>query len=145
MIYKRSGADEKETEYVIFNFSNHAMEKYSFGLPKEGKIKEIFTTDDPKYRENGVINKNAIATKEIPMDGFNQSVTVKIPSMGMQIFSYRPFTEKELEEIARKKYMEKVRYVERKKKEIEEEKDRIIAAAVKDAEKKIKELEKILK
>ncbi|MBR3040786.1 MAG: alpha amylase C-terminal domain-containing protein [Lachnospiraceae bacterium] len=145
LIYKRSSADEKETEYVIFNFSNHAMEKYSFGLPKEGKIKEIFTTDDPKYRENGVINKNAIATKEIPMDGFNQSVTVKIPSMGMQIFSYRPFTEKELDEIARKKYMEKVRYVERKKKEIEEEKDRIIAAAVKDAEKKIKELEKILK
>ncbi len=156
LIFQRCENDGKSKEYMIFNFSNHAMEKYSFGIPEEGKIKEIFTTDDPVYSEGGVINKNAISTKEIPMDGFAQSVTVKIPSMGMQIFSYRPFTEKELAEIARKKYQEKVRYVALKKKEIEDEKKRIItdaeneakriiAQAEKDAQAKIKELEKILK
>ena len=144
LIFKRSDA-EKNTQFIIFNFSNHAMDKYSFGIPEEGKIKEIFTTDDPKYAENGVINKNAISTREIPMDNFGQSVTVKIPAMGMQIFSYRPFTEKELEEIERKKYLEKLHYVEKKKKEIEEERDRIIRQAEKDAQMKIKELEKILK
>ena len=156
LIFMRSSNDAKDVEYIIFNFSNHAMDKYSFGLPKEGKIKEIFTTDDAAYVDNGVLNKNAIATKEIPMDGFGQSVTVKIPSMGMQVFSYRPFTDKELEEIERKKYQEKVRYVEKMRKEIEEEKNRIISEAKKeanriiseaekDAQSKIKELEKILK
>ena len=144
LIFKREDND-KNIEYILFNFSNSVMEKYSFGIPAEGKIKEIFTTDDEKYKKDGAINKNAIATKEIPMDGFGQSVTVKIPAMGMTVFSYRPFTEKELKDIAHKKYLEKVRYVEQKKKEIEEEKNRIIAEACKDAEMKIKELEKILK
>ncbi len=139
LIFKRT--DEKNTGYIIFNFSNHAMEKYSFGLPEAGKIKEFFTTDDPAYTDDGVINKNAIATKEIPMDGYEQSVTVKIPAMGMQIFSYRPFTEKELKEIEKKKYDEKVRYVEKTKREYEEEKNRIIAQAVKDAETRKKEIE----
>ncbi len=141
LIFQRTDADNKNTEYIIFNFSNHAIEKYSFGLPKEGKIKEIFTTDDEKYTDNGLINKNAIATKEIPMDGFMQSATVCIPAMSMQIFSYRPFTEKELEQIAKKKYQEKVRYVEAKKKEIEEEKNRIITEAKKNAEIRVKEIE----
>ena len=143
LIFKRE--EGENTEFIIFNFSNQAIDKYSFGIPNEGKIKEIFTTDDPAYTECGVINKNAIACREIPMDGCNQSVTVRIPAMGMQIFSYRPFTEKELADIAEKKYKEKVRYVEKKKKEIIEERNRIIAAANKDADAKIKELEKILK
>ena len=144
LIFERS--ESESTEYIIFNFSNKQIDKYAFGLPKEGKIKEIFTTADEKYTSaEPVINKNAISTKEIPMDNMAQSVTVKIPAMAMQIFSYRPFTEKEKEEIARKKYQEKVRYVQAKKKEIEAERDRIIAAATKDAALKIKELEKILK
>ena len=141
LIYQRSDAERKNFEYIIFNFSNHAIEKYSFGMPNEGKIKEIFTTEDEKYTEGGLINKNAIATKEIPMDGYNQSATVCIPAMSMQIYSYRPFTEKELEQIAKKKYQEKVRYVEAKKKEIEEEKNRIISDAKKNAEIRIKEIE----
>ena len=143
LIYERKEAEN--IEYIIFNFSNHDMDKYSFGLPNEGKIKEIFTTDDEKYARAGFVNKNAISTKEIPMDGFKQCVTVKIPAMGMQIFSYRDFTEKERAEIEKKKYMEKVRYVEKKKKEIEAERDRLIDEAKKDAERKIKEVEKILK
>jgi 1,4-alpha-glucan branching enzyme len=143
LIYQRK--DAENTEYIIFNFSNHDMDKYSFGLPNEGKIKEIFTTDEEKYGRAGLVNKNAIATKEIPMDGFKQSVTVKIPAMGMQIFSYRDFTDKERAEIEKKKYMEKVRYVEKKKKEIEAERDRLIDEAKKEAERKIKEVEKILK
>ncbi len=143
VIYRRKEGDV--SEFIIFNFSNHEMDKYSFGLPEEGKIKEIFTTDDEKYARAGFVNKNAVSTKEIPMDGFKQSVTVKIPAMGMQIFSYRPFTEKEKAEIEKKKYMEKVRYVEKKKKEIEAERDRLIDEAKKEAERKIKEVEKILK
>ena len=144
LIFERS--EGENIEYIICNFSNKAIEKYSFGLPKEGKIKEIFTMADEKYAlGEAMVNRNAISTKEIPMDNDAQSVTVKIPAMGMQIFHYRPFTEKEKEEIARKKYLEKVRYVQAKKKEIEEERDRIIAAATKEAARKIKELEKILK
>ena len=140
-IFQRSDLSGNTTEFIIFNFSNHAIEKYSFGLPREGKIKEIFTTDDEKYTEGGLINKSAISTKEIPMDGFAQSATVSIPAMSMQIFFYRPFTEKEQEQIAKRKYQEKVRYVEAKKKEVEEEKQRIIADAVKNAESRIKEIE----
>ena len=140
-IFQRSDLSGNTTEFIIFNFSNHAIEKYSFGLPRDGKIKEIFTTDDEKYTEGGLINKSAISTKEIPMDGFAQSATVSIPAMSMQIFSYRPFTEKEQEQIAKRKYQEKVRYVEAKKKEVEEEKQRIIAEAVKNAESRIKEIE----
>ena len=60
------------------------------------------------------------------------------------MFTYKPFTAKELAEIAEHKRQMRIAYVKSERAKIEKARDEIIAQAIKDAELRIKELEKIL-
>ena len=64
--------------------------------------------------------------------------------MSVSVYAYKPFTAKELADIAEHKRQLRIAYVKAERAKIEKRRDEIIAEAIKDAENRIKELEKIL-
>ena len=137
LAYMRNGSKKEDTLYVVGNFSSQTK-NFTFSVPYPGKFKEIFTT------ENRSLN-SAVATEELPQDEKQQTLTLALEPLSVSVLSYREFTEKELAQIYEKKKQLRIRYVKEERAKVEKERDAIIAAAIKDADSKIKELEKLLK
>ncbi|WP_033960582.1 1,4-alpha-glucan branching protein GlgB [Psychroserpens jangbogonensis] len=87
-VYMRHGKNEKETVVVVCNLTPIPKEKFKLGLPKAGKIKEIFNSDLKKYYGSGNYTNKSIATKEEPWHFRDHSVNVKIPPLGVVVFKY---------------------------------------------------------
>lgn len=140
----RKGNKKNEILYMVANFSDKDYEALNITVPMAGKYKEILSTDDVCYCGTGCCNEKEIATQEKPYDESSNTLTLKSASMSVSIFSYKPFTAKELAEIAEHKRQLRIAYVKSERAKIEKRRDEIIAEAIKDAEERIKELEKIL-
>ena len=64
----------------IFNFSNQALEGYSFGMPA-GEWTEVLNSDDPRFNGAGVMNGYVVAEGPA-MHGFEQSAELRVPPLG---------------------------------------------------------------
>jgi len=140
----RKSGKKNELLYVVANFSEAEYTELKLVAPFAGKYTEIFTTDSEKYGGKGICNTKTIATEEEPYDESINTVTVKAAPMSVSVYSYKPFTAKELADIAEHKRQLRIAYVKAERAKIEKRRDEIIAEAIKDAENRIKELEKIL-
>lgn len=140
----RKSGKKNEILYVVANFSDAEYAELKLVAPFEGKYTEVFTTDDKRFGGKGVCNEKTIATEEDPYDENTHIVTVKAAPMSVSVYSYKPFTAKELADIAEHKRQLRIAYVKAERAKIEKRRDEIIAEAIKDAETRIKELEKIL-
>ena len=112
--------------------------------PFAGKYTELLSTDDGKFGGKGICNPKTVATEEAPYDETVNTLTVKAAPMSVSVYAYKPFTAKELADIAEHKRQLRIAYVKAERAKIEKRRDEIIAEAIKDAENRIKELEKIL-
>ncbi len=93
--YIRKGNDEKDDVIVACNMTPIPREGYRIGLPKNGKLKEIFNSDLKKYYGSGVYsNKNLTSEKEV-WNFRDDSVKIDIPPLGMVAFKYVRGTNKE--------------------------------------------------
>ncbi len=140
----RKSNKKNEILYVVANFSNTEYEELKLVAPMGGKYMEILSTDDVKFGGKGICNKKTVATEEAPYDESTNIITVKAAPMSVSVYSYKPFTAKELADIAEHKRQLRIAYVKAERAKIEKRRDEIIAEAIKDAETRIKELEKIL-
>ncbi len=140
----RKSSKKNEILYVVANFSDVEYGELKLVAPFEGKYTEVFSSDDKKFGGKGICNEKTIATEEDPYDETIHKVTVKAAPMSVSVYSYKPFTAKELADIAEHKRQLRIAYVKAERAKIEKRRDEIIAEAIKDAENRIKELEKIL-
>ncbi len=107
-------------------------------LDGAGKYKVFFSTDS-------VFDASWIATTEGAYNKFEQSFEFDMPAWGVVVFSYRPFTEKELFAMAEKKRKALIANLKEERKIVEKERDEIIAEAIRVATQKVNEIEKKLK
>lgn len=140
----RKSNKKNEMLYVVANFSNTEYEALKLIAPCGGKYSEILSTDNEKFGGKGICNVKPIATEEAPYDENINLLTVKAAPMSVSVFAYKPFTAKELADIAEHKRQLRIAYVKAERAKIEKRRDEIIAEAIKDAETRIKELEKLL-
>ncbi len=140
----RKGSKKNEILYVVANFSDTEYTELKLVAPLEGKYTEMFSSDDVKFGGKGICNVKTIVTEEHPYDESTHTVTLKAAPMSVSVYSYKPFTAKELADIAERKRQLRIAYVKAERAKIEKRRDEIIAEAIKDAESRIKELEKIL-
>ena len=140
----RKSGKKNEILYVVANFSDTAFEELKLIAPFAGKYTELLSTDAKKYCGKGICNEKTIATEETPYDESINTLTVKAAPMSVAVYAYKPFTAKELADIAEHKRQLRIAYVKAERAKIEKRRDEIIADAIKDAENRIKELEKIL-
>ncbi|MCX2680825.1 1,4-alpha-glucan branching protein GlgB [Galbibacter sp. EGI 63066] len=84
--YLRKGHDKHNDLVVICNFTPMVRENYRIGMPRGGKIKEVFNSDDKKYYGSGVCNENEVLIEATPWNEKPFSAVVTLPPLSVIIF-----------------------------------------------------------
>ena len=69
----------------VCNFVPVSREGYRIGVPKKGDYKPVFCSDDIKYGGK-TENLQTVASEEIPMHGFDNSISISIPAMSVTFY-----------------------------------------------------------
>lgn len=82
--------DDSGNELIcVCNFSNVSQENYRIGAPFEGEYSEVFSTDAAEYGGKARHNKKVLSD-EIPMHGFEQSISLTIPALTVFYLKHNP-------------------------------------------------------
>ncbi|MEO8253778.1 MAG: 1,4-alpha-glucan branching protein GlgB [Flavobacterium sp.] len=84
--YIRKANDSKDNLIVVCNFTQVVRENYRIGIPKKGKLKEIFNSDLQKYEGSNVSNKGNLKIEEIHYLGKEYSIELLLPPLSVTIF-----------------------------------------------------------
>ncbi len=126
--FMRKTDKPEEVLVVTANFANVEQE-FVVGVPYEGKYKEILNTDSKCYGGLGRTNGRAKNVSEEEVDGNPYSFKMTAAPLSVSIFAFVPYTEKEKQQIAKKKAeLEAERYAQAVRQEAEEAKRQAIAA-----------------
>ena len=87
-VYMRHGEDKKDTLIVVCNLTPVPKETFKIGLPKAGKLKEVFNSDLKAFYGTGNYSNKTVATKVEPWHFRDHSVEAKIPPLGVVVFKY---------------------------------------------------------
>ena len=82
LAFMRMGKDPADDLVILVNFQPDTYSDFRLGVPRGGRWREIFNTDKVEYGGNGYINKGVLKCEKIPWQGQEQSVTVRVPSIG---------------------------------------------------------------
>lgn len=134
----RKGIKDDEVLLLVANASSESLTNLRIAAPFAGKYRPFFTTDSD-------CDMTWVATSEGIYNKLEQSFLFDLPAWGVTVFSYRPFTEKELALIEEKKRKALIADIKAERKRVEKERDEIIAEAIRVATDKVNELEKKLK
>ncbi len=88
LVYIRKGKKPKENLIIACNMTPIPREKYRIGLPKKGKLKQIFNSDDKAYYGTGNYNNKSITTKAKECQFRKHSAEITIPPLGMVVLKY---------------------------------------------------------
>ena len=86
--YRRIAEDGNEL-IVLINFTPVAREDFRLGVPS-GSYEEIINSDDERFGGSGVINTGVIKTEEFGVHGFERSVKLRVPPLGITILKKIP-------------------------------------------------------
>ncbi|RED43537.1 1,4-alpha-glucan branching enzyme [Winogradskyella eximia] len=86
--YIRKGKHEKDDVIIACNMTPVPKENYRLGMPRKGKLKEIFNSDLKKYYGTGDYKNRLKTTKPEAWHYRDQSIEVNIPPLGMVAFKY---------------------------------------------------------
>ena len=92
--FLRKTRNREDTLLVICNFSALPYENYQVGVPYPGKYKEIFNSDAKEFGGTGVVNPRVKVAKKEEWDELPYSIKVKVPPLGISIYSYSKAVDK---------------------------------------------------
>ncbi|MBL0738047.1 1,4-alpha-glucan branching protein GlgB [Flavobacterium sp. GN10] len=85
--YIRKGNNPDENLIVVCNFTQVVRENYRIGIPKKGKLQEIFNSDAVIYGGGGVENSKALKIETIGYDGRDFSAALILPPLSVTMYS----------------------------------------------------------
>ncbi|MCV2484831.1 1,4-alpha-glucan branching protein GlgB [Flavobacterium sp. SH_e] len=85
--YIRKGNNPDENIIVACNFTQVVRENYRIGIPKKGKLKEIFNSDAKIYGGSGVESSNPLNVESISYDGRDFSAELILPPLSVTVYS----------------------------------------------------------
>jgi 1,4-alpha-glucan branching enzyme len=88
MTFIRKGHNSKDDVIVVCNFTQVVRENYRIGLPKKGKISEIFNSDSSVYGGSGVKNPKKLTAEALPYDGRDYSIELLLPPLSVTVYKY---------------------------------------------------------
>lgn len=98
LTFLRKTENPEEMLLAVCNFAAVPYENYQVGVPYAGKYKEIFNSDLKKYGGNGVGNPRVKTAKQQECDERAYSIKMKLPALGVLVFSVTPQEEKKASE-----------------------------------------------
>ena len=89
LIYIRHGEREEDDVIVACNMTPIPRENYKIGLPRKGKLVEIFNSDKKEYSGTGEFLNKPKTSKKAPWHFRDQSIEIVIPPLAMVAFKYQ--------------------------------------------------------
>ena len=87
LVFLRKSEKEDETLLTVCNFSPLVYDNYKIGVPFAGKYKEIFNSDAAAFGGFGNVNPRVKTSRLDECDGRAESIRIKVPPMGISVFS----------------------------------------------------------
>lgn len=87
--FARHGLNSDDLVICIFNFTPMPRDNYRIGVPALGYYAEIVNSDAEIYGGTNIGNVGGITTQGVEMHGFDQSVEVTLPPLGMLILKHQ--------------------------------------------------------
>lgn len=103
LVFLRKAKKKEDTLLVVCNFSPLVYENHKIGVPYPGKYKEIFNSDRIEFGGTGNVNPRVKQSKKEEWDDRENSIAIKVPPMGISIFSYAKTEPKAVNNRAAKK------------------------------------------
>lgn len=94
LVFARHTKKREETLIVVCNFSALTYENHKIGVPYAGKYKEIFNSDKKEFGGTGAVNPRLKHSKKEECDGRTNSITIKVPPLGISVLSYQKAADK---------------------------------------------------
>jgi 1,4-alpha-glucan branching enzyme len=88
LAYLRRGKSAENEVVVLCNFTPTALSDYRIGLPKKGKLKEIFNSDAKRFGGSGFVNRKPLAIDSIPCHNKDFSTILNLPPLGITILKF---------------------------------------------------------
>ncbi len=88
LVYIRHGEKPSDDIVVACNMTPIPRKQYRIGLPKSGKLKEIFNSDLKKYYGSGLFKNKMQASETKEWQFRDDSTQINIPPLGMVAFKY---------------------------------------------------------
>lgn len=88
LVYIRKGNDEINDLVIACNMTPVPRENYKMGVPRKGKLKEIFNSDLKEYFGSGEYKNKVQSTKANPWQFRDNSVEINIPPLGVIVLKY---------------------------------------------------------
>jgi 1,4-alpha-glucan branching enzyme len=89
LVYIRKGNKNSDNLIVVCNMTPVPKENYRIGLPKSGKLKEVFNSDLKKYAGTGDYKNKLLTSEKITCQFRDQSVNITMPPLSMVAFKYQ--------------------------------------------------------
>ncbi len=86
MSFIRKGNILKENVIVVCNFTEVVRSGYRIGIPRKGKLTEIFNSDAISYGGSGVSNSKNIPIDAMPYDGRDYSAELILAPLSVSVF-----------------------------------------------------------
>lgn len=86
MSFIRKGNNPEDDLIVVLNFTQVVRENYRIGVPKSGKLIEIFNSDNAEFGGSGIKNNKKLSIENNPYDGKEYSSVVMLPPLATVIF-----------------------------------------------------------
>ncbi len=91
--FVRYGAPGEVAALCVLNATPVVRENYRLGVPREGRWREAINTDSAIYGGSDVGNAGAVETVEVASHGQPQSVTLRLPPLGMLVLIHEPLSQ----------------------------------------------------
>jgi 1,4-alpha-glucan branching enzyme len=88
MTFIRKGNKIENDLIIICNFTQVVRSNYKIGLPRKGKLKEIFNSDSNKYEGSNVANSGTLASIASPYDSRDYSIELHLPPLALIVLKY---------------------------------------------------------
>jgi 1,4-alpha-glucan branching enzyme len=88
MTFIRKGNKPKDDVIVVCNFTQVVRQNYRIGVPKKGKLTELFNSDSTLYGGSGVKNPNKLTVESLPYDGRDYSIELLLPPLSVTVYKY---------------------------------------------------------
>ncbi len=83
--------DKQKGELVcVCNFTTVERQKYTFGVEKDGVYEVLLNSDDAAFGGGGRGTKQQVTSKNVPMHGYQNSITVDLPGLSALYLRYKP-------------------------------------------------------
>jgi 1,4-alpha-glucan branching enzyme len=84
--YIRKGEKTQQDLVVVCNFTEVVRADYRIGLPRKGKLTQIFNSDETQYGGSGIGHGKAIKIEAEPWNGRDFSAAITLPPLGIAVF-----------------------------------------------------------